>query len=48
MTRLIIDTGTEGNSATGDTIRTAMGKINDNFLEVYNDCLLYTSPSPRD
>ena len=37
MTRLIIDTGTEGNSATGDTIRTAMGKINDNFLEVYND-----------
>ena len=37
MTRLIIDTGIEGNTATGDTIRTAMGKINDNFLEVYND-----------
>ena len=37
MTRLIIDTGTEGNSATGDTLRTAMSKINDNFLEVYND-----------
>ena len=37
MTRLIIDTGTEGNTATGDTIRTAMTKINDNFLEVYTD-----------
>jgi hypothetical protein len=37
MTRLIIDTGIEGNTATGDTIRTAMGKINDNFLEVYGD-----------
>ena len=37
MTRLIIDTGTEGNSATGDTLRTAMAKINDNFEEVYND-----------
>ena len=37
MTRLIIDTGTEGNTATGDTIRTAMNKINDNFLEVYTD-----------
>ena len=37
MTRLIIDTGIEGNTSTGDTIRTAMGKINDNFLEVYGD-----------
>ena len=37
MTRLIIDTGTLGNSATGDTLRTAMTKINDNFLEVYTD-----------
>ena len=37
MTRLIIDTGTLGNTATGDTIRTAMTKINDNFLEVYSD-----------
>ena len=37
MTRLIIDTGTLGNTATGDTIRTAMTKINDNFLEVYGD-----------
>ena len=37
MSRLIIDTGTLGNPATGDTLRTAMGKINDNFLEVYDD-----------
>ena len=37
MTRLIIDTGTVGNTATGDSIRTAMTKINDNFLEVYTD-----------
>ena len=35
MTRLIIDTGTEGNSATGDTLRTAMTKINTNFEDVY-------------
>jgi len=37
MPRLIIDTGTEGNSATGDTLRGAMVKINANFLEVYED-----------
>ena len=58
MARLNIDTGTEGNPATGDTIRTAMTKINTNFTEVYSlvrdgssgliACLLYTSPSPRD
>ena len=35
MARLNIDTGTEGNPATGDTIRTAMTKINTNFEEVY-------------
>ena len=28
MARLNIDTGIEGNTSTGDTIRTAMGKIN--------------------
>ena len=36
MTRLNIDTGTEGNPATGDTLRTAMTKINTNFEEVYS------------
>ena len=35
MARLIVDTGTEGNSATGDTLRTAMTKINTNFEDVY-------------
>ena len=35
MARLNIDTGTEGNSATGDTLRTAMTKINTNFEDVY-------------
>ena len=37
MARLNIDTGTLGNSATGDTLRTAMTKINTNFIEVYDD-----------
>ena len=35
MARLNIDTGTEGNTATGDTLRTAMTKINTNFEEVF-------------
>ena len=35
MTRLTIDTGTAGNPATGDTLRTAMTKINNNFIDVY-------------
>ena len=35
MARLNIDTGSEGNPATGDTLRTAMTKINTNFEEVY-------------
>jgi hypothetical protein len=35
MARLNIDTGTEGNVATGDTLRTAMTKINNNFVDVY-------------
>ena len=37
MARLNIDVGIEGNSATGDTLRTAMNKINDNFIEVFDD-----------
>jgi hypothetical protein len=35
MARLVIDTGTLGNPATGDTLRTAMTKVNTNFEEVY-------------
>ena len=43
MARLNIDTGTEGNSATGDTLRTAMTKINTNFSELYTDLAATTS-----
>ena len=35
MTRLNIDVGTAGNPATGDTLRTAFNKINDNFIDLY-------------
>ena len=35
MTRLNIGTGIEGNTSTGDTIRTAMAKVNTNFEELY-------------
>ena len=35
MARLNIDTGTDGNPATGDTLRSAMSKINNNFIDVY-------------
>ena len=35
MARLNIDTGTAGNTATGDTIRTAMTKVNTNFVELF-------------
>ena len=37
MARQNIDTGTLGNPATGDTLRTAMTKANANFLELYTD-----------
>jgi len=36
MARLNIDTGAVGNPATGDTLRTAMTKINTNFEEVFS------------
>ena len=35
MARINIDTGTLGNPATGDTLRTAMTKINENFIDLY-------------
>ena len=43
MARLIIDTGVVGNAATGDTLRTAMTKANDNFSELYTDLAATTS-----
>ena len=36
MAKLDIDIGTLGNPATGDTLRTAMTKVNTNFVEVYS------------
>ena len=35
MSRLTIDTGTEGNPATGDSLRGAFTKVNTNFAELY-------------
>ena len=37
MARLTIDTGSAGNPATGDTLRTAMTKINTNCAELAGD-----------
>jgi hypothetical protein len=37
MARLTIDTGTQGNPATGDSLRTAFTKVNSNFTEIYNE-----------
>lgn len=43
MARLIIDTGIQGNPATGDSLRTAMTKANTNFSELYTDLAATTS-----
>ena len=43
MARLTIDTGAVGNPATGDTLRTAMTKVNTNFAELYTDLAATTS-----
>ena len=43
MSRIVIDTGTEGNSATGDTLRGAMVNINTNFEDLYTDLAATTS-----
>jgi chromosome segregation ATPase len=37
MGRLTIDTGTLGNTATGDSLRGAFTKVNANFEEIYNE-----------
>lgn len=50
MARLIIDLGTAGNSATGDSVRGAFNKCNTNFAEIYTDLAnaglggLFTTP----
>ena len=35
MSRLTIDTGTAGNAATGDSLRTAFTKVNTNLEELF-------------
>ena len=35
MGKLTIDTGTLGNPSTGDSLRTAFNKVNENFDEIY-------------
>ena len=60
MANSIINIGTLANDGTGDDLREAFIKVNNNFSELYARspesttavnlvaCLLYTSPSPRD
>ena len=36
MTRQILDIGSNANDGTGDTLRAAMDKVNDNFAELYS------------
>jgi hypothetical protein len=53
MVKKIINTGTEGNDATGDPIREAFTKTNENFTELYSfigkgDGLPFTSLSDYD
>ena len=40
MARQILQVGTTANDGTGDTLRAAMVKVNDNFTELYNSPLL--------
>jgi hypothetical protein len=35
MSKLTVNTGTSANDRTGDSLRTAFSKINDNFAELY-------------
>ena len=36
MSRLGINTGSTANDGTGDSLRSAMGKVNTNFIELYS------------
>ena len=37
MAKQVINIGTSANDGTGDPLRTAFDKVNDNFTELYND-----------
>ena len=48
MTRQVINIGTNANDGTGDPLRTAFDKINDNFLELYgadSDATTFDNPT---
>ena len=45
MTQQTLNTGTQANDGTGDSLRAAMIKVNDNFTELYSSPLL-TSAIP--
>ena len=42
MVKQVISTGTTANDGTGDTLRSAGTKINENFTELYNRQVLVT------
>ena len=37
MTRQVVNIGVEGNDGTGDSIREAFNKLNENFQELYEN-----------
>ena len=47
MARQILQVGTTANDGTGDTLRAAMIKVNDNFTELYNSPLLASGITVR-
>jgi hypothetical protein len=46
MARQILDIGSNANDGTGDTLRAAMDKVNDNFIELYSVSIENTSTYP--
>lgn len=45
MTKQTVDIGSAGNDHTGDPLRTAFGKVNDNFDELYSLLPVFTATS---
>ena len=45
MSQQIIGTGTSANDATGDSLRTAFIKVNNNFTDVYGTLSSLTTPT---
>ena len=47
MVKQVISTGTTANDGTGDTLRSAGTKINENFTELYNRQVLVTETQTK-